>query len=226
MNNRFAIWSSIATEGVVIQDDDMLVEGPDLERLIEVWRRNPEDLVGAYIEREHFRVDETGALVELSPTCDLNKDDETVPNCTFWGDEFTMLLPHPWVVKTDYLRIYMEGHPITKLVDDMINCDDIYFNAVVANAMGRPPIAVDVPVHRFPTWMDDSSLWGTDPSWGQHRTECMAAVDAFYADEQASEDTGTVWRLALSKNAAGVPRGLATMTIFAWALSCVVFLLW
>lgn len=225
MNNRFAVWEAIRTEGVIVQDDDMWVELPELVQLISAWRANPDALVGPFVERDHFEVSSTGSLVELSPTCGVSLQDETLPNCTFWGDEYSMLLPHPWVVKTDYLRVYMAGRPMTKLVDDMINCDDIYFNAVVANATGVPPVAVDVAVHRFPRWKDDSSMWGSDSSWAQHRTECLKAVNDFYRGEPLSAELGTVWRLAQTKSAAAtMPCGWAAALLPA--VAAVVTLTW
>lgn len=205
MNNRFAIWEAISTDGVIIQDDDMWLETADLARLVDVWRSAPTELVGAFAERDHFVV-EDGKLVELSPTCEEpSGPEDTVMRCNFWGEEFSQLLPHPWIVAKDYLRRYMENEPLTKLVDDLINCDDIYFNAVVANATRRPPIAVDVPVHRFPRWADDSSLWASDSSWMDHRTQCLEEVNKFYMAKSnvvlpelghAPPYSGTVWRLA------------------------------
>jgi len=205
MNNRFAIWEAIFTDGVIIQDDDMWLEEADFGRLIDVWRASPSDLVGAFAERDHF-VRKDGKLVELSPTCEEpSGPEDTVMRCDFWGDEFSQLLPHPWILAKDYLRRYMENKPLTKLVDDLINCDDIYLNAVVANATQRPPIAIDVDVHRFPRWADDSSLWASDSSWADHRTQCLEEVNIFYMSQGAAPLPGldhgapyldTVWRLA------------------------------
>lgn len=196
MNNRFAIWKTLSTHGVIIQDDDLWVEEKDLLRLVDVWRLHPEQLVGAYMERDHFAKDSAGHLVELRPNYSNVDIHAKVLIGEYWGPEYSQVLPHPWVISKDYLRLYMESQTLAWFVDETHNCDDIYMNAVVANSTRAPPIAVDVAVHFFFTANDDSSMWNSDPDWARHRTDCLERVNRFYAAEPQSKETGTVWRVA------------------------------
>merc|ERR1719498_2133933 len=116
-----------------------------------------------------FHLDENGTKVYESDT-----------HCTFWGEEYSMLLPHPWVLSKKYLQLYTKSHEGTSLVDSMLNCDDILLNAVVSNYTRAPPLAVQVPVHRYPTWMDGSAMWVKDRKWKEHRGQCLEKVNALY----------------------------------------------
>merc|ERR1712187_761924 len=79
----------------------------------------------------------------------------------------------------------------------MFNCDDIYLNVVVSNYTRAPPVAVDVTVFRFPTWKDNTTaLWASDHDWFMHRSQCLEKVNAYYASEPLSPDSGTVFRSA------------------------------
>jgi len=204
MNNRFAVWETVSTDGVIIQDDDMWVDEADLSCLVDIWRAEPGRLVGASNERTHIKRDATGHLSEMSPRCEqdvyLDHNGNRVYGndtyCKFWGEEYSMLLPHPWVLSRRYLQLYTESHEATALVDSMHNCDDIYLNAVVSNYTRAPPVAVHVRVHRYPTWMDGGAMWVSDHKWKEHRGQCLEKVNSYYVGEPMSPDTGTVFRLA------------------------------
>jgi hypothetical protein len=204
MNNRFAVWKLVSTEGVIIQDDDMWLDEAGLTCLVHVWRAEPGRLVGASSERSHLEHDAMGHFNEMSPKCDqasyVDRSGNTIYGndtyCRFWGEEYSMLLPHPWVLSKKYLQSYTELSEATELVDSMHNCDDIYLNAVVANHTRVPPVAVEVPVHRYPTWMDASAMWVSDRKWKEHRGQCLERVNAYYIGEPMSPDTGTVFRMA------------------------------
>merc|ERR1712176_1545270 len=105
--------------------------------LIEAWREQPHRLIGAHCEQTHFKKNASdGSFLELVPDRDVvpnfdaqgNDLGSTVTCSMAWGSQYSMLLPHPWVFKKQYMELYMAGSEMTKLVDDMHNCDDVYFN--------------------------------------------------------------------------------------------------
>jgi hypothetical protein len=120
------------------------------------------------------------------------------------GEMFSMLLPHPWLLSRNYLRAYMEQDPLTWLVENMTNCDDIIMNAVVAHETGLPGIATQAEVYRHPTWAEGDAMWVSDPDWMQHRAQCMAHVELHYRDASSKKrklpasppslDTHAVWQ--------------------------------
>ena len=71
---------------------------------------------------------------ELTPQeCSQTADGRTA--CTHpAGDEFSMLLPHPWLVAREHLQAYMAASTLTWLVDNMTNCDDIFLNGAIIAA--------------------------------------------------------------------------------------------
>merc|ERR1719240_5586 len=87
LNNRFLVGERIQTQGAVIQDNDMYVDQSDLSCLINAWRRQPNRLLGAWSEKRGHYMKDGKYRYKL------------------WGP-LTIMLPHPWVTKTDYLRLY------------------------------------------------------------------------------------------------------------------------
>jgi hypothetical protein len=195
MNNRFAIWDTLETEGVVVQDDDMWVEEESLGCMLDAWTRTPDLLVGTKDERTHFKLNEMNRPVELvGNKCVPSDAGDGITKCHFWGDDYSMVLPHPWVLSRKYLQMYMESHVLPVLVDDMFNCDDIALNAVVANFTHAPPLLLDVPVYRADIWKEGAALWASDKEWKLHRTQCLERVGDFFAADPPCHETGTVFR--------------------------------
>lgn len=194
MNNRFAIWDSLETEGVIVQDDDMWVDEQSLECMIDAWKKTPDLLVGVADERTHFKRDAENRPVELAPACVPSNIGDGTMECEFWGDDYSMVLPHPWVLSRKYLQLYMESQTLPALVDDLFNCDDIALNAIVANFTHAPPVLLEVPVYRADIWSTDSALWSSDKEWPLHRTQCLERVRDFFGEEPPCLQTGTVFR--------------------------------
>ena len=194
MNNRFAVWPYVRTRGVWIQDDDQWVAALQLQCLHRAWLADTTALVGAVVERTDFAfkapeaqpapwVSTFDTFEELTPQdCDPVAEQGGVYRCTYpSGHFYSMLLPHPWLLARDHLQSYMAMEAMTALVDNMTNCDDILMNALVANATGRPPVAVDVQVLRHATWRaKNSAMWQRDPDWVTHRSTCMRHVQEYF----------------------------------------------
>ncbi|CAE8665692.1 unnamed protein product, partial [Polarella glacialis] len=209
MNNRFAVWGALQTEGAIVQDDDMWVSSDSLQLLVDAWRQQPDRLFGAANENATDKLtngesweNNSYQWKEVNPKCysqsspDIPSDiPSDVPYCVFEARDYSILLPHPWVLSRRYLKEYMLNPEGTKLVDDMMNCDDIYLNSVVSNATRAAPIALDIPVHRFPEWANGDAMWVSQgKKWLEKRSRCLEKVNSMYAGEPVSEETGTVWR--------------------------------
>jgi len=208
MNNRFAVWGALQTEGIIVQDDDMWVSSESLQLLVDEWRQQPDQLFGAANERVDIQSRNASDKLEDAenwennsyqwkegaPKCYEDTSSDT-PRCDFPSPSYALVLPHPWVLSRQYLKEYMQHPKGTQLVDDMLNCDDIYLNAVVSNATRAAPIALDIPVHRFPEWENKDAMWVSQgKKWAEKRSRCFEEVNAIYAGEPMSEDTGSVWR--------------------------------
>jgi len=221
MNNRFAVWGALQTVGVIIQDDDLWISLDSLQLLVDAWRVQPDQLFGAAYERVDVQSRDASDMLEdgkswennsyqwkeVNPKCysqsssDIPSDipvsdiQADIPYCVFDTRDYSMLLPHPWVLSRKYLRNYMEHSVGTQLVDNMMNCDDIYLNSVVSNATRAPPIALNIPVHRFPEWANGDAMWVSQgKKWLEKRSRCLEEVNSIYAGQPMSEDTGTIWR--------------------------------
>lgn len=172
-NNRFAIWESIRTEGVIIQDDDLWLSDADLDRLISTWRQHPEALVGARASQVRLEVNGSGSFLQgcQRPT----------------GESECTMLPRPWVVATHYLQRYMEAEAMHELMDKHPSCDEIYFNGILANATGAPPIAVEVSVQTSTKRSGELLLSSVvDSDWVRSRAACRERVEALFPREPAS----------------------------------------
>ena len=176
MNNRFAVGEKIRTRGVVVQDNDVYMDQSDLSCLVGAWRQQPDRLFGAWSHRRAYEKVGEHLVYQFHPA----------------GDEFSIILPHPWVVKTDYLRLYLKNKPMLELVDNMMNCDDIYFNAVVADETGAPPIAFKVEVHeRLDLYHEGLSTIWPQADWTADRNQCLDRVNAYFKASQVGVHTDT-----------------------------------
>mmetsp|Transcript_82514 Transcript_82514/g.145636 ORF Transcript_82514/g.145636 Transcript_82514/m.145636 type:complete len:1803 (+) Transcript_82514:2-5410(+) len=200
MNNRFAVWPALQTEGVIIQDDDLWISPSSLELLVKAWQSQPERLLGSVNERVDVQPQDVASgssyrLKEVNPKC-YDVEGSDISSCDFPTPNYAILLPHPWALSQSYLQEYMKHPKATRLVDDMKNCDDIYLNAVVANATKASPIALQIPVHRNPEWANGNALWvSAGKKWLEDRSRCLEEVNSMYeSTSPLSKFTGTVWR--------------------------------
>jgi len=169
-NNRFAIWSSIGTDGVILQDDDMWLNKMDLHELIGAWQMNNKSLVGAASELVYLKENQTGSYLE--------KCRKVKSKCT--------LLPRPWVVATEYLQTYMEAESMASLMDGFDSCEDIYFNGIVQNATRLPPVAILVDVHQLPRKAIGGPSQMADAAWVLRRAACVQRVNRFFEASQSA----------------------------------------
>jgi hypothetical protein len=97
----------------------------------------------------------------------------------------SMALPSGMVYHRRYMAAYSAPHlaAARRLVDKLVNCDDILFNFVVANATGLPPAFVDTRgvrrVHVIRRLGKEAGLW-TRSAHLRHRDRCLDAFALLY----------------------------------------------
>jgi hypothetical protein len=187
INNRYAVWKGIQTDAVMIQDDDMWLNHGPLSCMFAQYKQHPNQLIGIYRERR-----------DIVPANAFQKShfglqwDQLIPGPPH--PAYSMLLPHPFVLSRTYLQTYMSNTKMLQLVDNMMNCDDFYLNAVVANATKEPGVAVAVTLNKFTQWGDKTAMHDTDPLWARHRSECLGSIEEMFKDEPQDMNTHTIWR--------------------------------
>merc|ERR1719440_154369 len=92
---------------------------------------------------------------------------------------WSIMLPHPWVTKTEYLRLYGKQKPMLDFVDSMMNCEDIFFNAIVAPETGQPPVGYDINVN-FIKWASLDGLSAHSGNWAGRRDQCVQRVMEYF----------------------------------------------
>jgi len=131
LSNRFYPYSEIETECVLSLDDDIsMLTSDELEFGYQVWREFPDRIVG-FPSRTHV----------YDNTSDQFKYESE------WTNDLSMVLTGVSFYHKYWHYLYtaaptVEQKIIKEWVDKHINCEDIAFNLMVANATGKAPIKV------------------------------------------------------------------------------------
>ncbi|KAK7384874.1 hypothetical protein VNO78_30577 [Psophocarpus tetragonolobus] len=128
LNNRFLPRpNDIATDAVLICDDDVEVDPTSLEFAFRVWTRNPTRIIGLFARSHDLDLDRKSWVYTVHP------------------DRFSIILTKFMILKTHYLFLYT-CHPrmahVREAVDLVRNCEDILMNFLVANETDAGPILV------------------------------------------------------------------------------------
>jgi hypothetical protein len=163
MNNRFAPQPEIATDCVMTMDDDADIAYPVLELVSRVWHSHHFDRAVGVFGRRHYRsnaADDCGQYVY-----------EMAPN----NDAPSMVLPTAMAFHRSLLAAY-QALPawLLRTVDDVINCDDLLMNMLVANVSGRAPILLGTQARTI-TDLSERGLF----SRPQHRSTRSWCLNAF-----------------------------------------------
>lgn len=129
LNARFLPRPWISTRAVVICDDDIETDPKSIEFAFNIWRNNPEQLVGLFARSHELDLTTRTWIYTVHP------------------DRYSILLTKFMFMKTEYLYRYScEGgesmSQARSIVDEMRNCEDILMNFVAANATGLGPVLV------------------------------------------------------------------------------------
>ena len=167
LSNRFYPYPEIETECVLSIDDDIsMLTTDEFEFGYQVWREFPDTIVG-FPSRTHTYDNVTGQY---------KYDSE-------WKNELSMVLTgvafyHKY---WHYLYTAAPSQPqklIKDWVDDHINCEDIAFNLMVANATGKAPIKVG-PRKKFKCSTPSCENAGMLSASASHLEERSHCLDKF-----------------------------------------------
>ncbi|KAL4564220.1 hypothetical protein LXL04_028276 [Taraxacum kok-saghyz] len=129
LNARFLPRPWISTRAVLICDDDIEVDLKSIQFAFNIWRNNPEQLVGLFARSHELDLTSGTWIYTVHP------------------DRYSILLTKFMLMKTEYLYQYScEGGEsmaqARSIVDEMRNCEDILMNFVAANRTRMGPVLV------------------------------------------------------------------------------------
>lgn len=134
LNNRFGARFAFSTGAVYVCDDDISMPPDDLSFAHHVWRQHRDQIVG-FFPRWHGK----------DGTYEYNGRRKT----------YSMMLTKGMFLAPEYMFVYSCIAPVEnmKLVDRIVNCEDLLMNFIVRGISGKAPVAVS---------NSDSILdWGT-----------------------------------------------------------------
>jgi len=167
LSNRFYPYSEIETECVLSMDDDIsMLTSDELEFGYQVWREFPDRIVG-FPSRTH----------KYDNTSDQFKYESE------WTNDLSMVLTGVSFYHKYWHYLYtaaptMEQKTIKDWVDKHINCEDIAFNMMVANATGKAPIKVG-PRKKFKCSTPSCENSGMLSASAGHLVERSSCLDSF-----------------------------------------------
>ncbi|VFQ98379.1 unnamed protein product [Cuscuta campestris] len=126
LNLRFSPRGSITTRAVLVCDDDIQPDAESVNFAFNVWRSNPDRLIGFFARSHDYDLPERKWIY------------------TMRSDRYSMILTKLMILKSEYLYRYTCETPpeMLRLVDGMNNCEDILMNFVVSDSIGAGPILV------------------------------------------------------------------------------------
>lgn len=123
MRNRLQPFPEIATNAVLMLDDDTLVSVPDLTFAFSVWKQFPDQIVG-FVPRKH--VSTAGGIYSYG-SFELQNPEAA------GGDMYSMVLIGAAFFHQRYLQLFQnQPKEVHSLVDETQNCDDVAMNFAVA----------------------------------------------------------------------------------------------
>ena len=167
LSNRFYPYSEIETECVLSMDDDIsMLTSDELEFGYQVWREFPDRIVG-FPSRTHV----------YDNTSDQFKYESE------WTNDLSMVLTGVSFYHKYWHYLYTaapssEMKIIKDWVDNHINCEDIAFNLMVANATGKAPIKVG-PRKKFKCSTPSCENSGMLSASADHLVERSDCLDSF-----------------------------------------------
>jgi len=167
LSNRFYPYSEIETECVLSMDDDIsMLTNDELEFAYQVWREFPDRIVG-FPSRTHT-YDNTSNQFKYESE---------------WTNDLSMVLTGVAFYHKYWHYLYTaapsnEQKLIKDWVDQHINCEDIAFNLMVANATGKAPIKVG-PRKKFKCSTPSCENAGMLSAAASHLVERSSCLDRF-----------------------------------------------
>jgi len=167
LSNRFLPYSEIETECVLSMDDDIsMLTTDELEFGYQTWRQFPDRIVG-FPSRSHWW-DNTTAQHRYESE---------------WSSELSLVLTGSSFYHKYWHYLYSAAPSpgqaeIRDWVDLHLNCEDIAFNLMVANATGKAPIKVG-PRKKFKCATPSCENAGSLSASASHLGERSSCLDRF-----------------------------------------------
>ncbi|RDY10486.1 Glycosyltransferase family protein 64 C3, partial [Mucuna pruriens] len=158
LNNRFLPRpNDIATEAVLICDDDVEVDAASVEFAFRVWAQSPRRLVGLFARAHDLDLDRREWVYTVRP------------------ERFSIVLTKFMFLRTRYLYRYTCGGGarmarVRGTVDAVRNCEDILMNFVVAEEVHAGPVLVGARrVRDYGDARNEEENMGLSSRKGEHR---------------------------------------------------------
>lgn len=173
LNNRFFPWPDIETDCVVNMDDDWELDLEKLDFVIRSWKGHGwKFLVGfSHLGRNHVQLN-NGTYYYSSTDLQMSAHPPPKPFSS-------MVLPSGMVYHREYLHMYTFELPevARRIVDEIMNCDDLLFNFMVANATHKGPVLI-FDAEEYPK---QKGLWHRGSHFAQ-RSECLRNFTALFGE--------------------------------------------
>ena len=128
--NRFLPYEHIETDAVLSLDDDMYLRADEITLAFRVWRENRDRVVGfpaRYHTYEFNEGSQSESLYKSHLSCEYSM---VLTGAAFYHRFY------------NYLFTYGMDERVRAKVDELMNCEDIAFNMLVAHVTRRPPLKV------------------------------------------------------------------------------------
>ncbi|CAF0852273.1 unnamed protein product [Brachionus calyciflorus] len=161
LNNRFLPFDLIQTDAILNLDDDVLLRPDEIILAFRVWRENRERIVGFPARYHTFDLKNKSILYQSYLSCEYSM---VLTGAAFYHRFYNY-----------YYMFKMDGR-LRKKVDELMNCEDISFNMMVAHLTRKTPIKVTTKYSFY--CADCENIPGDSPISLQDdhykkRSECM-----------------------------------------------------
>ena len=178
MNNRFKPLAVIDTDCIVNMDDDWDMPHDIVMFATRLWHSSFQNNVVGVWKLARLHGVATNSIGQGDHREYLYLTNRTMPQ--------SIVLPTGMVYHRKYLDLYTNELPAAarKLVDDMVNCDDILFNFLLANATGEPPVFVDTrgyDIHVLKSLGKEAGLWKRQKHF-EDRHKCLNLFTRMFGD--------------------------------------------
>jgi hypothetical protein len=134
MNNRYLNFEEIKYDCVINLDDDVMHPHHSMNLLFQLWRSHFFDYYVGWYPQGRIHIIENGKYVYQN-----HSGVDTMDSIS------SMLLPSGSVYHRKFLDAYNSepNRPAREVVSNLLNCDDVLMNFVIANATNQGPVVVD-----------------------------------------------------------------------------------
>ena len=172
MNNRFRVYDHVATEGVLLVDDDIILHAVLIDCLIKTWL--------AYDQK-----------VMVGPGPRWTRDQKYLTRPLKHGmlkiqqdlSGYSIIVGKIMLFHKSYLKHYSADESLVEW-NEKRHCEDIAMNALISNISNSAPIALSIIEKDLLQEMTDSgglSSTGSKKDWHRDRDECIRFMQEHFS---------------------------------------------